>query len=257
MQVQLPYFDIILARLESGDPEFLEAFQRHVHFGAYFGQESPAEAMEQLTQLMIDMADVQPGQDVLDVGCGFGGTLMSLKEQFPSNALTGLNIDARQLEVARRRCAGVEFVQGDACAMPFADASFDRVLAVECIFHFPSRKAFFEHARRVLRAGGNLTLCDFVLPEGTPAGSYDHVTEVLWGRHTAIEISEYRTLAAEVGLELTSIEDISERVLPSYDFLGALLSRYLPEAAEVTRLSKFFMEMGGICYGLLRFDLKQ
>lgn len=256
MQIQLPYFDIILSRLESGDPDFLEAFQRHVHFGAYFGQESPAEAMEQLTQLMIDMAEIQAGQQVLDVGCGFGGTLMSLKEQFPANALTGLNIDPRQLEVAGQRCPEVQLVQGDACAMPFPDASFDRVLAVECIFHFPSRRAFFEHARRVLRPGGNLTLSDFVVPEGTPAGSYDHTTEMLWGRHTAIEMPEYRALAAEVGLELTASEDISTQVLPSYDFLGGLLGRHLPVAAEVTRLSKFFMEMGGIGYSLLRFDLK-
>lgn len=257
MQIQLPYFDIILSRLESGDPDFLEAFQRHVHFGAYFGQESPAEAMEQLTQLMIDMAEIQVGQDVLDVGCGFGGTLMSLKEQFPSNALSGLNIDARQLEVARGRCPEVQFVQGDACAMPFEDASFDRVLAVECIFHFPSRRAFLEHARRVLRPGGNLTLSDFVVPEGTPPGSYDHTTELLWGRHTAIEIPEYQALAAEVGLELTVHEDISTQVLPSYDFLGEMLGRYSSVAPEMTRLSKFFMEMGGIGYSLLRFDVKQ
>ncbi|MCW5870392.1 MAG: hypothetical protein KIS61_24260, partial [Candidatus Eremiobacteraeota bacterium] len=96
---------------------------------------------------------------------------------------------------------------------------------------------------------------DFVVPEGTPPGSYDHTTEMLWGRHTAIEIPEYRALAAEVDLQLTASEDISPQVLPSYDFLGGLLGRYLPVAGEVTRLSKFFMEMGGIGYSLLRFDL--
>lgn len=257
MQIQLPYFDIILSRLETGDTEYLEAFQRHVHFGAYFGQESPAEAMEQLTQLMIDMAEIQTGQDVLDVGCGFGGTLMSLREQFPTNGLTGLNIDPRQLELARDRCPEVQLVQGDACAMPFPDASFDRLLAVECIFHFPSRRAFFEHARRVLRPGGNLTLSDFVVPEGTPAGSFDHTTERLWGRHTAIEIPQYQALAADVGLELSSSEDITAQILPSYDFLGEMLGRHLPIAREMTRLSKFFMEMGGIGYHLLRFDIKR
>jgi ubiquinone/menaquinone biosynthesis C-methylase UbiE len=37
----------------------------------------------------------------------------------------------------------VHFVHGDACRLPFASAVFDRVLAVECIFHFPSRRQFF------------------------------------------------------------------------------------------------------------------
>jgi cyclopropane fatty-acyl-phospholipid synthase-like methyltransferase len=255
--MKLPYFDIILSRFESGDPKFLENFHRHVHFGAWMGNESPAEAMEQLTQLMIDLADVQPGQDLLDVGCGFGGTLMSLREQFPTVRLAGLNIDPRQLEIARGRLPEVQFIQGDACAMPCADASFDRVLALECIFHFPSRRAFFEQARRVLRPGGNLTLSDIVLPQGTPPGSFDHSAEMLWGKHTQIGIEEYRALAAEVGLELTESEDISPQVLPTYDFLSSLLGPYLAEVQEVARLSKFFMEMGGFGYWLLKFELKQ
>ncbi len=255
--MKLPYFDIILARFESGDPKFLENFERHVHFGAWMGEESPAQAMEQLTQLMIEMANVQTGQELLDVGCGFGGTLLSLREQFPALAMTGLNIDERQLEIARDRLPDVKLVQGDACAMPFADASFDRVLAVECIFHFPSRRAFFEQARRVLRPGGNLTLSDIVLPEGTPAGSFDHSAEMLWGKHTQIDLQEYRRLAAEVGLQMTAAEDISPQVLPTYDFLARLLGPYLAEVNEVARLSKFFMEMGGFGYWLLKFELIQ
>lgn len=255
--MKLPYFDIILSRFESGDPKFLQNFHRHVHFGAWQGDESPAEAMEYLTQLMIELADPQDGQQLLDVGCGFGGTLCSLKESFPNLALTGLNIDPRQLGVARQRCPGVDFVQGDACAMPFSDGTFDRVLAVECIFHFPSRMAFFEQARRVLRRGGSLTLSDIVLPEGTTPGSFDHSAEMLWGRHTQINLEEYRALAAEVGLELTISQDISPMVLPTYDFLSSLLGPYLPEVAEVARLSKFFLEMGGFGYWLLKFELKQ
>ena len=267
MQIQLPYFDVILARLAEGDPEFQRAFGRHIHFGAWSQPEQASDdlgeaavAMEQMCQLLLELADIQPGQDVLDVGCGFGGTLASLDEKVSPLRLTGLNIDARQLEVARQRARPrnqLEFVVGDACDLPFADAAFDRVLAVECIFHFPSRKAFFEHVRRVLRPGGNLTISDFVLAEGTRADQYDDTTEVLWGRHSAIGIKEYEQLAAEVGLQLAGGQDISAFVLPSYDFYGRLLGRYLPAAGEVTRLSKFFMQAGAFGYCTLRFDLKQ
>ncbi|MFN8607675.1 MAG: class I SAM-dependent methyltransferase [Vulcanimicrobiota bacterium] len=269
MQIQLPYFDVILARLAAGDTEFQQAFGRHIHFGVWEDAQratadlgETAQSMETLCQLLLDLADIRPGQSVLDVGCGFGGTLASLNERVQPLKMTGLNIDARQLEVARRRAQPLpqnqlEFVEGDACRLPFQDGSFDRVLAVECIFHFPSRQAFFEHARRVLRPGGNLTISDFVLPEGTPPAQYDGSTEVLWGPHTAIDLNQYQQLAEEVGMQLTGGRDISAHVLPSYDFYGRLLGRYLPEAAEVTRLSKFFMQAGAFAYCTLRFDLKQ
>lgn len=266
MQIQLPYFDVILSRLNCADPDFQRAFVRHIHFGLWENPElasddldEAARAMEHMSEILIGLADIQPGQDVLDVGCGFGGTLASLNERFSPLRMTGLNIDGRQLEVARRRTLPqpgnqLGFVEGDACKLPFAEASFDRMLAVECIFHFPSRRAFFEEVRRVLRPGGNLTISDFVLSEGTPPAQYDDSTAVLWGSHTAIELKEYERLAAEVGLRLTGGSDLSAHVLPSYDLYGRLLGRYLPAAAEVTRLSKFFMQAGAFGYCSLRFD---
>ena len=268
MQINLPYFDVILSRLECGDSDFQQAFRRHIHFGAWEEPDKAsddlgetAEAMERLCQHLIQLADIRDGQDILDVGCGFGGTLASLDERFNPVRLTGLNIDERQIELARQRVtprAGnqLDFVVGDACQMTFAEASFDRVLAVECIFHFPSRRAFFEHVRRILRPGGNLTLSDFLQPEGTPAAQFDDATDLLWGAHTAIDLQGYRELAAEVGLELTHAEDISPFVRPSYHFYGQILGRHLPVAVEATRISRLFMDLGGFGYCNLRFDLK-
>ena len=51
----------------------------------------------------------------------------------------------------------IEFVEGDACDMPFPDASFDLVLAVECAFHFPSRAKFFSEVPMIIRTSPFIT----------------------------------------------------------------------------------------------------
>src|SRR5439155_10489956 len=122
-----------------------------------------AAAAARLSRQVIAAAGVRDGQRVLDAGCGFGGTLADLHERLPGVDLVGLNIDARQLGQAREQLpTRVRLVAGDACRLPFADASFDRVLCVEAIFHFAGRDLFLAEVRRVLRPGGRLVLSDFV-----------------------------------------------------------------------------------------------
>lgn len=266
MQFNLPYFDMILSRLACGDPEFEEVFWRHVHFGAWADPKNAysdlsdfVRAMERLCLHLIELADIGQDQEVLDVGCGFGGTIACIDEHFSPVRLTGLNIDQRQLDVATQHVKPssgnkIDFVLGDACAMTFPEDSFDRVLAVECIFHFPSREAFLERAGGILRSGGNLTLSDFLQPEGTPAGLWDDPDNPLWGSHTAIDIEEYRKLGARFGLELVHAQDISPLVWPSYHWYGQLLGKHFPEAQNAAVDPQIVMGAGGLGYCTLRFD---
>lgn len=235
-----PYFDVLLRRLEEGDVRAGVAFGRHVHWGwwpvpdrADGTPEDYAAAAERLCRKVCAAAGVRDGMRVLDVGCGLGGTLASLNERFAGLDLVGVNIDARQLEWAARAVQPangnrVRWVEADACALPFAAGSFDVVLAVECVFHFPSRATFLAGAAKVLAPGGRLALSDFVPPAHAlptllrhPPGS-DEATRLSYGQVDLLcPIDQYHTFAAAAGLTPLGGEDISAGTLPTYTYLRA------------------------------------
>src|SRR5579859_2244943 len=101
MAFDLPYFDQIIERLErSPDSSLSQAFQRHVHWG-YFAEPETADdslagyvrAAQTMTERICEAGRVGGERRILDVGCGFGGTIAHLNEQLSGCELVGLNID--------------------------------------------------------------------------------------------------------------------------------------------------------------------
>ena len=170
----LPYFDILLAKFKQQDKTAEVAFKGHVHWGYWenppIKDVSPADfhrAGELMVEKVIDIAKIKNGYRVLDVGCGLGGTIKLLNEEFSNCEFVGVNIDDRQIEIARENSVAkngnsIEFIKADACALPFSGEKFDIIICVESIFHFKDRRIFFQECRRVLKADGRLIISDFV-----------------------------------------------------------------------------------------------
>jgi SAM-dependent methyltransferase len=94
---------------------------------------------------------------VLEVGCGTGHWLARSAEVAAGRAvLVGMDLSAGMLARARHAAPGARLVRASADALPWRDASFDRLFCVNALHHFPDRARFFAEARRVLRPGGGL-----------------------------------------------------------------------------------------------------
>jgi ubiquinone/menaquinone biosynthesis C-methylase UbiE len=139
---------------------------------------------------------VRPGR-ILDVGCGTGLLLRRVSLMFPGATLVGLDVSAGMLAAAGRATASarVMLVQAGAERLPFADATFDVVLATMSVRHWSDEAAGLAEIGRVLAPGGLFGLAD--VPTGT------RLDGPMWRwrlRRTAVVVS-----LKEVGLAVVDV----------------------------------------------------
>jgi ubiquinone/menaquinone biosynthesis C-methylase UbiE len=95
---------------------------------------------------------------VLDLGCGTGQLAARVRRELRGTRVVGCDFSTGMLHRARARDRIPGWVQGDACRLPFRDASFDAVVSTEAFHWFPDRRKALAEIRRVLRPGGQLLL---------------------------------------------------------------------------------------------------
>ena len=190
----------------------------HIHHGYYPTTESKANDTKEIAQvslikLLLETAQlplppvtspVKPALNILDVGCGIGGTSRYLAKELGAT-VTGITISTKQVEMARRLTksaaakdtsetssvpsdeAGpmslgshggrVSFLELDAEKMGevFVKDSdkFDVVWISEALSHFPNKPLFFQNAKKVLKEGGKLVIADWFKGADVKEGDAD------------------------------------------------------------------------------------
>ncbi len=111
----------------------------------------------------LDAAGVTVGTRLLDAGCGAG--LLALLASFRGAQVTALDASPGQVAIARQRLPGADVREGGLEALPFADASFDAVTAVNSVFYAADMAAAMRELVRVTRCGGRVIVTAWGPPE--------------------------------------------------------------------------------------------
>lgn len=183
-----------------------------------YGEEDAAALPEQALAASLGcgnptlLADLRPGEVVLDLGSGGGiDVLLSARRVAPSGKAYGLDMTPEMLELARKNQAeaqvtNAEFLEGTMEAVPLPDGSVDVIIS-NCVVNLsPNKPAVFKEAFRVLKPGGRLAISDIVLRRALP----EPVQRVigLWTGCVAGALADdlYREQLARAGFEDIDIE---------------------------------------------------
>jgi arsenite methyltransferase len=140
--------------------QFDEEASRHVE-AAYL----TPDVVEQ-RRILVDVLDLKPGERALDIGSGPGLLACDLAAVLgPDGAVVGVDPSEsmRAISARRERAAGaapIEFRTGDACALPFPEASFDVAVSTQVYEYVEDMGTALAEAHRVLRPGGRLLVLD-------------------------------------------------------------------------------------------------
>jgi len=215
----------------------------YLNLGYWRAADDIDAACRALVELLGKAAVLGPADRVVDVGFGFGDQDIHWMRAFQPRAIVGLNITRSQVREARRRVAEegldgrIELLQASATEMPLPDGGFDKVLALECAFHFDTRARFLAEARRVLRPGGRVAVGDIIrAPMAASARGRAwqdwswHMAARTWGipRANAETRASYRKTLLDAGFTNVRIESIRDAVF-------APLHRHLAAHPELVR----------------------
>ena len=191
------------------------------------------------------LAELEPGQVVLDLGSGGGiDVLLSAKRVGPTGKVYGLDMTEEMLALANenKRRAGadnVEFLKGDIEQIPLPDASVDVIIS-NCVINLSAdKRKVLSEAYRVLKPGGKFAVSDVVVRGFVPAEVRSNMELWIGCIAGALEEQEFIRLLREAGFAKPSIEPT--RIYKAEDAAALLASTNLSAMEIAGQIDGKFM----------------
>jgi tocopherol O-methyltransferase len=203
-------------------PYYPSLWGEHLHHGYWIvGDESKEQAQLQLVEHLAQLANIKSGSEILDIGCGMGGSSLYLARNYNAT-VTGITISPVQVEMATAAAAreriDVKFLVMDAEAMDF-QKQFDVLWSVESISHYQHREDFFVSASRLLKPGGAFGIIDWFKKENlTSAETKKFILPIEKGMLCELQImDDYEQYLTSNGLQITHREVLNKNCAKTWD----------------------------------------
>jgi len=191
------------------------------------------QAAKQLAVTLGQIANLQPTDHVLDVGCGYGDQLFVWHEQFRVAQIVGIEIEWKVVQAIQhhlKKRGLLTYIKphyGSATELQqFKPASFDKILSLDSAYHYHPRRQFFASAYQLLKIGGCLALTDIILTADTPP---------IWRRwlfqqgailanippENMVTLTEYYTQLADIGFKNIHLIPIEAHVFRGFSHFMA------------------------------------
>jgi tocopherol O-methyltransferase len=249
-------------------PYYPSLWGEHLHHGYWIvGDESKEKAQLQLVEHLAQLANIKSGSEILDIGCGMGGSSLYLARNYNAT-VTGITISPVQVEMATAAAAreriDVKFLVMDAEAMDF-QKQFDVLWSVESISHYQHREDFFVSASRLLKPGGAFGIIDWFKKKNlTSAETNKFILPIEKGMLCELQImDDYEQYLTSNGLQITHREVLNKNCAKTWDLgldiiknksFWALAAKYgsnIVSHLKAFRAMRAGFASGNFVYGLI------
>jgi ubiquinone/menaquinone biosynthesis C-methylase UbiE len=231
-----------------------ERWQLSAAAAANYERYQVPSVFEPLAGMFLQRVALRPGERVLDVACGTGiVTRLAAPILGGGGSIVGVDLNGDMLDVARENAsavgARVDWHQGDATSLPFADAEFDVVLCQQGLQFLPDKPAALAEMHRVLKPEGLLGVCVWCAIEHSPL----HAAIAKWiACHISRDVADrfsapfslgkpgsLRSAIGTAGFEAAEIyvDTVTRRLLPAEKSVPGLLAS-TPIADDIAALDK-------------------